>query len=221
MHVLEQAHDYANTLTSIDLLSKTTGGRSPLSVGHLRQTSLLSSWASSWASLPLSPSSICVLPAPANAVSSVLCCKYHANRRRLAGRTSYHDRGKSATSGKSSRKTRLTRLGQCCIIACGLGEGHFKKPYYSAQRPEKCRASPSFARRRSSVAEQLFCKQLVVSSNLTVGSMGSCRSGQSELAVNQSGFALRRFESFTAHRTPGAWSAWRYVQSLIAINAPT
>ena len=50
------------------------------------------------------------------------------------------------------------------------------------------------------MAEQLFCKQLVVSSNLTVGSMGSCRSGQSELAVNQSGFALRRFESFTAHR---------------------
>ena len=54
-------------------------------------------------------------------------------------------------------------------------------------------------RRRSSVAEQLFCKQLAVSSNLTVGSRGGCRSGQSELAVNQSGFALRRFESFTAH----------------------
>ena len=49
------------------------------------------------------------------------------------------------------------------------------------------------------MAEQLFCKQLAVSSNLTVGSMGRCRSGQSELAVNQSGFALRRFESFSAH----------------------
>ena len=68
--------------------------------------------------------------------------------------------------------------------------------------------SQSCARRRSSVAEQLFCKQPVVSSTLTVGSRGSrgtrgtrgsCRSGQSELAVNQSGFALRRFESFTAH----------------------
>ena len=49
------------------------------------------------------------------------------------------------------------------------------------------------------MAEQLFCKQLAVSSNLTVGSRGRCQSGQLELAVNQSGFALRRFESFPAH----------------------
>src|SRR5438874_3823467 len=100
----------------------------------------------------------------------------------------------------ASPKTRLTRLGQCCIIACGLSEGHFKKSYYSAQDLKNVAQSQSSARRRSSVAEQLFCKQPVVSSTLTVGSLGSCRSGQSELAVNQSGFALRRFESFTAHR---------------------
>lgn len=66
-------------------------------------------------------------------------------------------------------------------------------------------------RRRSSVVEQLFCKQLAGGSNPFVGSiitprrshllLGSCQSGQSELAVNQSGYALRRFESFTAHQT--------------------
>src|SRR5207249_1354326 len=82
----------------------------------------------------------------------------------------------------ASPKTRLTRLGQCCIIACGLSEGHFKKSYYSAQDLKNVAQSQSqsqgSARRRSSVAEQLFCKQPVVSSTLTVGSLGSCRSGQ-------------------------------------------
>ena len=74
-----------------------------------------------------------------------------------------------------------------------------KKAYNRVRYLKNLTQTVGSVRRRSSVAEQLFCKQLAVSSNLTVGSMGSCRSGQSELAVNQSGFALRRFESFTAH----------------------
>jgi hypothetical protein len=90
-------------------------------------------------------------------------------------------------------------LYNCLRLWNGLGrKWHLEKvPEKHARRAISKRGQ---VRRRSSVAEQLFCKQLAVSSNLTVGSRGGCRSGQSELAVNQSGFALRRFESFTAHR---------------------
>ena len=58
------------------------------------------------------------------------------------------------------------------------------------------------------LAEQLFCKQQVVGSSPTVGSpqrSGRCRSGQSELAVNQPR-KLRRFESFPAHQAHVAQS---------------